>query len=98
MNDSREHEEWMDAALVERLLDGDDVARPDDRVADLARVLTAAAEPGPGNPEHERAALAAFREARDAYGGSAARTGPWHSWRGYRAARQTRGPRPLRAA
>ncbi|MFD3452725.1 hypothetical protein ACFWVC_11110 [Streptomyces sp. NPDC058691] len=97
MNDSREHEEWMDAALVERLLDGDDVAQSDDRVADLARVLTAAAEPVPGNPEHERAALAAFREARDAYQEGAARTASWRPWRGRQGGQKTRRQRRLKA-
>ncbi|MDX3074950.1 hypothetical protein ACIP98_35580 [Streptomyces sp. NPDC088354] len=100
MNDSREHEEWMDAALVERLLDGADVAQSDDRVVALVRVLTAAAGPAPGNPEHERAALAAFREARDAYREGALRTASWRtrpSWRGRRSGQKTSRQRRAKA-
>lgn len=56
----------MDAALAERLLDADHSAAGDDPADALARLLTAAAAPLPGDPERERAVLAAFREARSA--------------------------------
>jgi hypothetical protein len=63
MNSSREHDGWLDATATERLLSGEPVARgADGRVSDLDRVLRAAAEPLAGDPEHERAALAAFRQ------------------------------------
>lgn len=65
MNDSREHEGWLDATVAERLLSGEDIAEADSRVAGLARLLAMAAEPLPADREREHAALAAFRQARD---------------------------------
>jgi hypothetical protein len=65
MNDSREHDGWLDPALAEQLLRGDytDAARADARAAALARLLMVAAEPHPAaSRHHERAAMAAFRE------------------------------------
>ncbi|MEV6008354.1 hypothetical protein AB0M29_16250 [Streptomyces sp. NPDC051976] len=83
MNDSREHREqdgWLDPAVTERLLSGEPVAADaDDRVTDLARVLTAASGPLSGDPEHERAALAAFRQAHGGRRTAAAR----HPRRGF---------------
>ncbi|MEU4096411.1 hypothetical protein [Streptomyces sp. NPDC026673] len=73
MRDSRAHDDRIDAALAERLLAVDLTADPADPAADgdgrteaLVRLLTAAAAPLPGDPERERAALAAFRAARGA--------------------------------
>lgn len=64
MNNSREHDGWLDATVTEQLLSGEAVAQDaDGRVTDLARLLGLAAAPPAGNPEHEQAALAAFRQA-----------------------------------
>ncbi|MGW3242160.1 hypothetical protein [Streptomyces sp. NPDC001070] len=83
MKDSRAHDDWMDAALAERLLDAEPIAGADGRADALARALAVAAAPLPGDPERERAALAAFREARDATSGD-------------RGKRRARGARPTR--
>jgi hypothetical protein len=68
MNESRKHGRrgpgrWSQAEIAERLLSGEAVADADPRTTALARLLTAAAQPLPGRPEHERAALDAFRQA-----------------------------------
>ncbi len=65
MNDFREHDGWLDAAVAERLLSGQDIAEADSRAADLTRLLTVAAKPLPVDSAREHAALAAFRQARD---------------------------------
>ncbi|WUD74820.1 hypothetical protein OG937_25550 [Streptomyces sp. NBC_00510] len=88
MRNSRAHDDRMDAALAERLLDADRSAAGDDPADALARLLTAAAAPLPGDPERERAVLAAFREARSA-------TSDGH---GRRRARRGRSARRTRAA
>lgn len=88
MRNSRAHDDRMDAALAERLLDADRNAAGDGPADALARLLTAAAAPLPGDPERERAALAAFREARSATSGG----------HGRRRARRARSARRTRAA
>ncbi|MFD8074268.1 hypothetical protein ACFV3E_16670 [Streptomyces sp. NPDC059718] len=88
MRNSRAHDDRMDAARAERLLDADRSAAGDDPADALARLLTAAAAPLPGDPERERAVLAAFREARSA-------TSDGH---GRRRARRARSARRTRAA
>lgn len=64
MNDSPEHQRWLDADTAERILNGQDVPRPDRRIADLARLLAAADSTEAGRPEDERAALRAFAQAQ----------------------------------
>ncbi|MFE0627025.1 hypothetical protein ACFW3D_08665 [Streptomyces sp. NPDC058864] len=86
MKDSRAHDDRMDASLAERLLDADPTAAGDGRTDALARLLAVAAAPLPGDPERERAALAAFREARVAASGGHGRGRA----RGVRSARRTR--------
>ncbi|MEU1617561.1 hypothetical protein ABZ479_09690 [Streptomyces sp. NPDC005722] len=98
MKDSRAHDDRtddrrddrmddrLDAALAERLLDGDPAAAGDGRADALARLLTAAAAPLPGDPERERAALTAFREARAVTSGGHGRGRA----RGVRSGRRTR--------
>ncbi|WP_431959580.1 hypothetical protein [Actinacidiphila sp. bgisy160] len=66
MKDSREHDDWMDAALVERLLDGVGVEDADSRATLLADLLAAASAPLPADPAQERVVLTAYRQARDA--------------------------------
>ncbi|MFE2539349.1 hypothetical protein [Actinacidiphila glaucinigra] len=86
MKDSRAHDERMDAALAERLLDAYPTAAGDGRADALEHLLAVAAAPLPGDPERERAALAAFREARAATSGGRGR----RRVRGVRPARRTR--------
>ena len=64
MNDSDEHDAWMDADLAEQLLDGEAVSGADDRATDVARLLAAAARPGAGEPRMDPSLLAAFRANR----------------------------------
>ncbi|HEY5834580.1 hypothetical protein [Streptomyces sp.] len=87
MNHSREHDGWPDPVTAERLLSGEyaaadpGLAGADPRAAALARLLAAAAEPRPCAPEDERAALAAFRRARDGQEEGADPTAPAHGRR-----------------
>ncbi|MDX3236400.1 hypothetical protein PV392_12045 [Streptomyces sp. ME03-5709C] len=66
MKDSTEHDDWMDAALAERLLDGAAVQDGDARAAGVARLLAAATAALPTDPERERMALAGYRQVREA--------------------------------
>lgn len=66
MKDSREHDDWMDASLVERLLDGAPVEDADGRAARVARLLAIASAPSAADPARERVVLAAYRQAQDA--------------------------------
>src|SRR5690242_7279501 len=66
MTDSREHDDWMDTALVERLLDGAPVEDADGRATRVARLLAAASAPLPADPARERMVLAAYRQAQEA--------------------------------
>ncbi|SHN37653.1 hypothetical protein [Actinacidiphila paucisporea] len=64
MKDSPEDEPWPAPDLAERLLDGKEIAQEsagsDPRIADLARLLTAADGTLAGRADDERAALQAF--------------------------------------
>ncbi|MDX2849208.1 hypothetical protein [Actinacidiphila glaucinigra] len=66
MKDSREHGDWMDASLAERLLDGAPVGDADGRAARVAGLLAVASAPSAADPARERLVLAAYRQARDA--------------------------------
>ncbi|MDX3094530.1 hypothetical protein PV417_08140 [Streptomyces sp. ME19-03-3] len=66
MKDSGEHDEWMDAALAERLLDGADVQDSDARATGVARLLAAATAALPTDPARERTVLAGYRQAQEA--------------------------------
>jgi hypothetical protein len=95
MNEGQEHggsDRWPSEDIAERLLRGEAVADADPHAAALARLLTAAAQPLPGRPEHERAALEAFLLAtRTATGAVGAFEGPApgvrRRWRPARASR-----------
>ncbi|WP_431947603.1 hypothetical protein [Actinacidiphila sp. bgisy167] len=66
MKDSGAHQDWLTAALAERLLDGAAAEDADGGASRLAALLAAASVPSPGDPEREQEALAAYRQARDA--------------------------------
>lgn len=68
MNDSPEHERWLDADTAERILNGQDITQADHRTTDLARLLAAADGTAAGRPEDERAALHAFAQQQAAAG------------------------------